>query len=204
MLKAEKILKYFTVSQYFHLSPATWESYKNLSFRKVPTIDEADFLLLTGGSDISSYIYGEEPVPGGTRGVDYERDIEEIHAVGVARVFNIPQVGICRGMQLLHALSGGKLIQHIDGHVGGNHKMINAKTKKFISEVNSLHHQALPISQAISMYGVDNITLSEDEKAVESFVDTKRNSMGVQYHPEYTSCPETARHFFFDMLIENI
>ena len=57
-----------------------------------------------------------------------------------AKELRVPIIGICRGAQMLCALEGGHLIQHVNNH-GGNHSVNLASGGKMM--VNSLHHQMM-------------------------------------------------------------
>lgn len=53
---------------------------------------------------------------------------------------NVPIIGICRGGQMLCALAGGFLIQHVNNH-GGRHLVITNDNQAF--QTNSIHHQMM-------------------------------------------------------------
>lgn len=179
---------------YCPCNPYGLESLNSMGFREVDSLIDADFVILAGGEDISNHLYGEEAK--GTQYTNSQRDTEEIMALGAARSLGKPVFGICRGAQLLHVMNGGRLIQHLREHNSYQHSMVKADTKEYVCEVNSLHHQGIPIDEAIQMYGADNVLINEDEASVEAFVDAKRKVFGVQYHPEFHECPEDARKFF--------
>lgn len=170
----------------------------SLGFEPTLKVDEADFILLSGGADISTHLYGEEV--NGAHAPTLKRDALEIYAIGVGRAWGIPVFGICRGAQLLHVMNGGRLIQHLPSHKTYNHKMKRADNGNVICEVNSLHHQGIPIDEAIQMYGANNVAINEDEVSVEAFVDEKRKVFGVQYHPEFAGCSEGGKRFFVEMI----
>lgn len=77
----------------------------------------ADLVVFTGGSDVSPYIYGEEPA--GARGCDPVRDEYEKAIFEVCKIKGTPMIGICRGGQLLNVLSGGRMIQDL-GLISGD------------------------------------------------------------------------------------
>jgi putative glutamine amidotransferase len=188
-----EILKFYTPSYSSEIYTLTGK------LQSVKTMDEADFVYLQGGADISPFIYSREK--GDSVGVQYTRDIEEASVALEARIYNIPVFGICRGAQLLHTLNGGTLIKHLNGHQGQQHGVIYPETGEIAPFlVNSVHHQAIPPSEAIRMYGNENILLSEDGQATEAFYDEKRNVCGVQYHPEYTTCPRGAIEFAYNLI----
>ena len=77
-------------------------------------------LILHGGADISPSLHNKKAAPW-THANDYPspRDKAEVALAQRAIAPNIPIFGICRGAQLLTALAGGTLVQHVNGHAGG-------------------------------------------------------------------------------------
>ena len=102
---------------------------------------EADIITFPGGSDIHPEIYGEHC---GSYTYPYEycdkRDLSYIHDERLKDKFKI---GLCRGAQLLTAISGGKLVQHLCPSHGGGHAMMIDNNPKHMIMVNSLHHQMM-------------------------------------------------------------
>src|SRR5260370_34349306 len=72
----------------------------------------ADGLLLTGGGDILSLAYGEEPHPA-SKYQDPVRDEMEFEVTRLALETGLPILGIERGIQLLNVALGGTLVQHV-------------------------------------------------------------------------------------------
>lgn len=66
-----------------------------------------ELILLSGGNDISEFV---------------ERDATEIAMLAWAVRNSCPVLGICRGMQLMGAASGGKLVS-LAGHVRTHHEL---------------------------------------------------------------------------------
>lgn len=154
------------------------------------------FLVLWGGEDISPSIYKEKP----NRYTFAEetpsnRDIIEINLAKKAIDLGIPIIGICRGAQLMCALSGGKLIQHIENH-GRSHLFETIKNQETI-KTSSLHHQMMyPFDIkheliAKSKHNLSNKYIGEWDQPLEIdiepeivyFPETK--SLCIQGHPEY-------------------
>lgn len=99
-------------------------------------------LVLWGGEDISPSIYGEKP--GIFTGADDRpspRDYDEIDMYVEAVNRGYPIIAICRGAQLVCALEGGKVIQHVENHAGISHYITTNDGRTFRS--NSLHHQMM-------------------------------------------------------------
>ena len=81
-------------------------------------MEAVDGLLLTGGGDIVSLVYGEEPHPKAA-GQDPVRDGAEFAAVRIALERGLPILGICRGIQSLNVALGGTLVQDVPSQVAG-------------------------------------------------------------------------------------
>lgn len=101
-----------------------------------------DALVVWGGEDISPSLYnqsvrretGAGPVPS-------RRDTLEWNLMKSAVERGIPIIGVCRGAQMLCALAGGTLYQHVNNHAGSSH---DAECDDgSIIKVSSLHHQMM-------------------------------------------------------------
>ena len=99
-------------------------------------LKEADCLMFTGGEDVDPRTYGD---PAG-RYTYYTaaRDRYELEYFNIAQSLDIPILGICRGHQLLCAVSGGKLVQDCTGHTRG-HEITTDSGERY--PMSSLHHQ---------------------------------------------------------------
>lgn len=164
-----------------------------------------DILILTGGSDINSKLYNEEPKYCGW--FNDKRDEFEIQAVKEAgdAIF---KAGICRGAQLLNVLNGGTLWQDVNNH-SGIHLAKDLRTGKFIS-LSSAHHQMMrPVGVYELIATADRATSYKAEKEVvtgKQLVDPeviwfpKTNSLCFQAHPEFG--PDECENYFFDLIKE--
>ena len=72
-----------------------------------------DALVVPGGGDIDPVAYGAEASES-TTGVRPERDRFEMALCRAAIAGGLPFLGICRGMEILNVVRGGKLEQHLD------------------------------------------------------------------------------------------
>ena len=100
-----------------------------------------DALVIWGGEDISPSIYGDTVhAMCGASSTLSERDRLEVNACLEAIDRDIPIIGVCRGAQLVCALAGGRLIQHVDNH-GGNHMMETFDGQMIVT--SSVHHQMM-------------------------------------------------------------
>jgi putative glutamine amidotransferase len=153
-------------------------------------------LILWGGEDISPSIYNQDPVHTHAPNRPSMRDAVEIGLAKTAMQKGIPIIGICRGAQLLCALSGGSLFQHIDGPHHRQHKVITNDGEWLWT--SSCHHQALNIE------GTDGVVLAKDVGTVTAYTDKakfdtvipevvhfpKNKILAIQGHPEWMTPDE--------------
>jgi len=88
-----------------------------LSFEKNNTEDiyKCDGFVLTGGVDVDPSFYNGESDYKNKPGLfQPERDRFEAKIYQHSQLHKLPVLGICRGMQLINVLEGGKLIQDLD------------------------------------------------------------------------------------------
>lgn len=175
----------------------------------IKTPEEVEAVIFTGGEDVSPYLY--EGVECGASYASAKRDDIEKKIFSFCKCHHIKMIGICRGLQFLNVMAGGKMYQHVDRHAGVNHIVVYpALTEKHA--VNSLHHQmislaenAIPIAKACPNrceWGIDAYgkhTESPDQE-MEAAVFPKDMSLGVQFHPEIMRTSDQGRIFFIEMV----
>lgn len=159
-----------------------------------------DGLLLSGGEDVCTMVYGENPI----KEVEMfcpQRDAFEIALFSAALEQNIPVLGICRGLQVMNAALGGTLYQDIFvqcsnclGHLPKKlpvdclyhtitiekDSILAAIFEKEEIRVNSYHHQAVKdVAKDFraTAFSTDRVIEAIEHKE-KSFV------LGVQWHPE--------------------
>lgn len=156
--------------------------------------DEFKLVMFTGGSDVDPSYYGETS-PHRMCGSNLRRDAQEKHIFDFAVRHDIMMTGICRGIQFLNVMAGGRLMHHIDGHAGSTHNMTLATGE--VIRVNSLHHQMVipsehsiitgwstnPLSRG-TYHGHLDLKVEYDGLEVESAILPGIKAFGVQYHPE--------------------
>ena len=161
-------------------------------------LDRIDGLLMTGGEDVSSLLFNQEPslyqgevVP--------NRDKYDLTIIRRAIKRGIPVFGICRGEQCLNIAMGGDLIQDIPSTVpdaiqhrqnaprGHASHTISIEKGSLLTKllgtdsaaVNSFHHQA--VGKVAPGY---KVTARAKDGVVEAIESADGKSFGVQFHPE--------------------
>lgn len=164
---------------------------------------EADFLCWTGGADISPELYGQKRLP--RTGTNPRRDAYEVKMFESFPEKN--KLGICRGGQLLNALSGGDMWQDVNNH-GRTHIAIDVASGEEIF-FSSVHHQMMIPGDGAQIIAIAHeATFKEKEKLVLSIPDDKlpetdiealyyeaTKSFCFQPHPEWG--PEDCTEYFF-------
>lgn len=163
-------------------------------FRPSKNIIDADIVVYTGGADINPALYGENKLS--CTNISTQQDRSDVDTYHEAKKHDIPQVGICRGAQLLNAMNGGVLWQDVNHHAGNNHLVQDVVTKRTY-EVSSLHHQQCILGpkgkllafceeadRKLSSKGAWFAKSGKPSVDVEAFWYPESKSLGVQWHPE--------------------
>ena len=171
-------------------------------------LDRLDGLVLTGGGDLHPEHYGaatETELEDANAGAD----AWELALARGARERGLPTLGICRGMQALAVVSGGRMVQDLQpehGHpiiestpealMGSRHDVEVAEGSRLAEvmgtstfPVNSIHHQAVVDAGDL----VVTARVGDVVEALESGTDWPM--IGVQWHPEKMHEPEQHRLF---------
>jgi len=151
-------------------------------------------VVFTGGADVSPVLYGDTS-PNNICHNNPERDWEEVEIYKFANQRGIKMLGICRGMQFLNAMSGGKMMHDITGHNSGNHSvMVRNRDVPFLT--NSFHHQMCIPHKDTHILAWSNTKLSKhyvgDEDKMIDYVGPEVEAIympwmkaaGMQWHPE--------------------
>ena len=176
----------------------------------IPAMDDAsalqeivkslDGLLLSGGADIDG-CYFNEPTLEELTEIDPERDRYDFLLLRIATDYQLPVLGICRGMQVINVAFGGGLWQDIPSQYPGsplNHSVLTQKEQPvhavkiekdsvlfsiFGKEevgVNSRHHQA--VKRIATGFKVSATSEDGVVEAIEAY--PHKRIIGVQWHPE--------------------
>lgn len=176
-----------------------------LSFQRNNQEDifKCDAFVLTGGIDVMPSLYGgKEKYPYMPDPFLPERDEFERLIYQYSQQQQLPLLGICRGMQYINILAGGRVFEDNGEDVHQVHKKVTEDKKHAIrletgsllheitgveeAEVNSAHHQAIDPAHLgsnlmASAYSIEDGIIEALEfknKTGKAFM------MGVQWHPE--------------------
>ena len=159
-----------------------------------------DGLLLPGGADLDPALYGEAAHP--SVAVEGARDDLERAAWTAARDRGVPIFGVCRGFQAINVFSGGRLVQHLDGHDSPPHApeahplhlapasrlagILGEVEPMLGTQVNSYHHQAVRPADLAPGLVASGTAPHENGELVEALeaADPTDWLIGVQFHPE--------------------
>lgn len=162
-----------------------------------------DALVIWGGEDISPSLYNEpvSRMTGAGKELSF-RDKVEVEACKEAIARGIPLIGVCRGAQLLCALAGGRLIQHVENHCY-SHFIDTFDGESVVT--SSCHHQMMV------PFGVDHKLIAWAQKRISPFYINgndeddefmhdkpepeivwfpKIKGLAIQGHPEFHADPE--------------
>ena len=150
-------------------------------------------VVFTGGADVRPELYGDTS-PRGYCHSDVSRDTAEVNIFRFAAQHKIKMAGICRGMQFINVMTGGKMVHDLAGHNKPHAVMTKDKNEPF--ETNSFHHQMCIPHKDTHLLAWANEKQSEtyvgdkDElieykgPEVEAIYSSEFGAVGVQWHPE--------------------
>ncbi len=160
----------------------------------------ADGLLLSGGKDVSTDLYGQEQKYDSVI-TDPQRDDLEWKLAKAFIECGKPVFGICRGIQVLNAYFGGTLWQDIPDQLGGDHSKgvchaVALKKDSILGslygeslETNSYHHQAIDrMAECLTATAWSD---AGGHKIVEAIEHKSLPIWAVQWHPERMTGPVT-------------
>ncbi len=133
-----------------------------------------DGIVLTGGNDLSVFDLSNE--------LNKKRDTFETELVSLALSHGIPILGVCRGMQLLCQLAGGRL-ERRPGHVAQTHSISISADARFLTagprSVNSYHNFCVLDAGA----QFKELARAQDG-VLEAMEDSKKALLAIMWHPE--------------------
>lgn len=176
-------------------------------------LQAGDVLIVHGGGDIHPSLYGKgRSRMSGADNAPNRRDRVEWALMKRAVELGCPIIGICRGAQMLCALAGGYLIQHVNGHSGMHHVQTNDGG---VIPVNSIHHQMMqPQGTKHQLMAWAKSRLSDvyydEDKLVEVDVEPEYvyfneiKGYAPQWHPEMLSLEHPANRYILQHITETI
>lgn len=171
--------------------------------------DDFSLVLFTGGEDVSPFLYHDNS-PKSYCHFSVERDLYEQTIFEHARDNGVLMTGICRGLQFLNVMCGGRMMHHLVGHSGQHHEMKTLNGDYIY--VNSYHHQmVLPPEDAIivgwsaikrSSYYIGRDDKDEEYSGEENecVIFPEAKAFGVQYHPEMMERTSAGYIFYYNMV----
>lgn len=184
-----------------------------ISSKDPDELEPNDLLVIWGGEDISPELYNKPAsiYSGAKHGISY-RDKVEWGLMQRAKALQIPIVGVCRGAQMLCALAGGYLLQHVNNH-GGRHMVETPNGYEFIT--NSIHHQmmypfdvkhemlaSIKDPRATQHYDVDEQVKVTEEPEFVYFPEVK--GFAIQWHPEGMDVKSPATEYVFQEIMKRV
>src|SRR5215470_16691507 len=175
----------------------------NFQINNIEDITTCNGFVLTGGVDVHPSVYNGSPAYDNIP-VEFEpdRDRFEQKIYRYSQFHKLPVLGICRGMQLVNVLEGGKLIQDLDNGNARHQKEALDKQHNIVAagksllqqvsgsasgSVNSAHHQAID-PEALGENLVANAYADDNDKIIEGLEFKEKTGKGfmlcVQWHPE--------------------
>lgn len=168
-----------------------------------------DGFVLTGGQDVSPKRYHEQVTSDKLSETTPQREEVECLILSYAYKYDVPTLGICRGMQMMNVFFGGTLYQDLADQFGGrDHEHPDAPTKHWqdVDYANPTHFvKILRDSKLGELLQTDELaTNSMHHQGVNEIAPLMRPAaygpdglveaiempsrtyiMGVQWHPEY-------------------
>ncbi len=184
-------------------------------------LDQLDGVIFSGGSDLDSAHWDEDPHPT-AYGFDPERDNFEIAAIRKAVARDMPMLGICRGIQSINVALGGTIYQHIpdqvpdalqhrqheDGKMNDttSHTVTIAEGDNLLRkihggttmETNSFHHQSIREPAE----GLDVIAKAGDGVIEAVWLPQMTFGLAVQWHPEMLAADHPDQAALFQALVD--
>jgi len=200
-------------------SSLEYVSYLNQKYEVIvhKTVDvkdpkDIDLVLFTGGEDVNPVYYNERV--GKYTNFNDNRDKKEIDTFNKFRG-NSFIFSVCRGSQLITVLSGGRLIQHVEGHCKDHSMILNNRLRY---NITSSHHQMLyPFDLnekdyeliAYSEYFQSKTYLNGDNEEIDlpkNFLEPEivyyknTNALCIQGHPEWSHCEKRTSSMCLDLV----
>jgi len=143
------------------------------------TPENADIILFGGGLDINPKLYNQKP----HKKTYFSDDRDNRDVALFKKYMGKPMIGICRGAQLGHVLSGGYLIQDINNHMSSHDVDVGGTIVNFSSD----HHQAMSDQKIGDILGIAKVSTSnqivDDTGNVKDLTVYPKCDIEIMYHP---------------------
>lgn len=152
-------------------------------------LKQADLLILTGGGDLPVNCYTDETV---SVNAQTERDETERFLLDHAIKNGVPVLGICRGMQFINAMLGGKTDKNFvcaERRTCGTDHVIKSGTETLT--VNHYHNDFIRIGNLAKK--LTPLFTDEENETVEICACPEKKILAFQYHPERTFSDEASK-----------
>ena len=168
-----------------------------IGFEKVNNPKDAEFIIFGGGEHVHPRRYNHKSI---LKRYPYNEDRDEYEFNLYDQYKDKKFIGICRGAQLGHVISGGFLFQNVDKHTAPH----NVYTKDKLYKVTSTHQQAMgdkTIGDVLAYARTS--TWKKEEKIkesntidIEAMFHRKTRFFCFQPHPEFSECYSSRILFF--------
>ena len=106
----------------------------------------------------------------------------------------LPIFGICLGHQMISLALGGKTFKLKFGHRGGNHPVMDLRSKRI--EITSQNHGFCVEPDSLPKDLVEQTHINLNDKTLEGLRHKKVPLFSVQYHPENSPGPHDSDYLF--------
>jgi hypothetical protein len=186
------------------------DMFVNYGLKLTRDYKEAEYVLFTGGEDVSPRLYGEGKHP--TTNTNSARDVNCVKIFTDSQAAGKKLLGICRGSQFLTVMAGGSLFQNVSGH-GRDHTVTDVATGQVVP-VSSTHHQMMDSSTIkdrviLATAGIGHKTPKEREIPGQFFYTDfdeefnwypTINAFVCQPHPEFYNSEHACQVYYFNQL----
>lgn len=163
---------------YFEQLNITLRPISNFSLHPTKDLEQLDLLILTGGGSVPAAYYGDG------KAVEEQKNRDRTEKILLEHCFSrgIPVLAICRGMQYINGLLGGKVrYLHNARTIRKDHPVCLCRENRTI-QVNHYHDDGIlhnDLAPGLTVEAVD-----ETCGSVEAFSVKEKRLLAVQWHPE--------------------